>query len=434
MENYIQQILGGQTIGIQSRRQGMTPEQYWDSLHPQAQQSHISMFMNGQQGREQRQDLRNTFTPSDVAAAQITQADLDAKYAQEQREGVNGMGALGLPTQADLDAKYAQEQREGVNGMGALGLTIPDDADARNWQEADRAMGALSATEGDRPEFPNGPPPALQDPNAPSPSAPPILSSGGGGGGMGGGGGSSVSARRPTGNARGSSMPYAKIGMGESLLRMGLAGMAGADQGMGATMGAMGQVYGGIQDSNRATDIKAAEVAEARRIADARVAASRAGGSGGGSGGSGSELNLSSQMFSYQSALDAIRDSRASGGNLTGVGGIFKGWLDNFTGDADAARRLILNKVKVDDALLRVADTKGAISNAEMKLFLAPAPTNLMDEAIWEAWIIDRMTALDRVQARVDSGAQVPLSERPGRSGSDTGFNPSDYTVEEISQ
>ena len=251
---------------------------------------------------------------------------------------------------------------------------------------------------------------------------------------MGGGGGSSVSARRPTGNARGSSMPYAKIGMGESLLRMGLAGMAGADQGMGATMGAMGQVYGGIQDSNRATDIKAAEVAEARRIADARVAASRAGGSGGGSGGSGSELNLSSQMFSYQSALDAIRDSRASGGNLTGVGGIFKGWLDNFTGDADAARRLILNKVKVDDALLRVADTKGAISNAEMKLFLAPAPTNLMDEAIWEAWIIDRMTALDRVQARVDSGAQVPLSERPGRSGSDTGFNPSDYTVEEISQ
>lgn len=408
MENYIQQILGGQTIGIQSRRQGMTPEQYWDSLHPQAQQSHISMFMNGQQGREQRQDLRNTFTPSDVAAAQITQADLDAKYAQEQREG--------------------------VNGMGALGLTIPDDADARNWQEADRAMGALSATEGDRPEFPNGPPPALQDPNAPSPSAPPILSSGGGGGGMGGGGGSSVSARRPTGNARGSSMPYAKIGMGESLLRMGLAGMAGADQGMGATMGAMGQVYGGIQDSNRATDIKAAEVAEARRIADARVAASRAGGSGGGSGGSGSELNLSSQMFSYQSALDAIRDSRASGGNLTGVGGIFKGWLDNFTGDADAARRLILNKVKVDDALLRVADTKGAISNAEMKLFLAPAPTNLMDEAIWEAWIIDRMTALDRVQARVDSGAQVPLSERPGRSGSDTGFNPSDYTVEEISQ
>ena len=52
-------------------------------------------------------------------------------------------------------------------------------------------------------------------------------------------------------------------------------------------------------------------------------------------------------------------NSRAAGGNLTGVGGMFKSFLDNFTGDEDGARRLILQKVKVDDALLRVAHTKG---------------------------------------------------------------------------
>ena len=41
----------------------------------------------------------------------------------------------------------------------------------------------------------------------------------------------------------------------------------------------------------------------------------------------------------------------------------------------EAASRLLLEKLKVDDAMLRVAQTKGAISNKEMELFLAPAPT-----------------------------------------------------------
>jgi hypothetical protein len=91
-----------------------------------------------------------------------------------------------------------------------------------------------------------------------------------------------------------------------------------------------------------------------------------------------------------QRGLDAIAESRASGGNLTGIGGIFKGIFDNFTGDPDANRRMILSRLRVDDALLRVAETKGAISNAEMKLFLSPAPTNLQDEQVWEDWINER--------------------------------------------
>ena len=114
------------------------------------------------------------------------------------------------------------------------------------------------------------------------------------------------------------------------------------------------------------------------------------------------------QMDSYQRALQAIADSRAAGGNLTGVGGMFKSFLDNFTGDEDGARRLILKKVKVDDALLRVAHTKGAISNAEMKLFLSPAPKDWQDEKIWESWLLERVDALEKVQARLRTGQEVP--------------------------
>ena len=87
---------------------------------------------------------------------------------------------------------------------------------------------------------------------------------------------------------------------------------------------------------------------------------------------------------------------------------MFKSFLDNFTGDEDAARRLILSKVKVDDALLRVAHTKGAISNAEMKLFLSPAPKNWQDEKIWESWLLERVDALENIQARLTTGQQVP--------------------------
>ena len=44
---------------------------------------------------------------------------------------------------------------------------------------------------------------------------------------------------------------------------------------------------------------------------------------------------------------------------------------------------------------LRVAQTKGAISNKEMELFLAPAPSTLDDESVWIQWIGDRQRALN---------------------------------------
>ena len=84
-----------------------------------------------------------------------------------------------------------------------------------------------------------------------------------------------------TGNARGSSrMPNQKIGLGEAMMRMGGAGLsAGAvPGGASAGYGAMLDSYGQIQDYNRAREMEAFEIEEARRkaIADRQARAQAA--------------------------------------------------------------------------------------------------------------------------------------------------------------
>ena len=206
-----------------------------------------------------------------------------------------------------------------------------------------------------------------------------------------------------TSNRRGSDMPNMLIDRNEALIRIGGAMYSGGLQGDG--LGAATREYGAIQDANRKTALEKYKTDQATKLAMAKAASK---------GKKGDDDTIKAindtnmQMDSYQRALQAIADSRAAGGNLTGVGGMFKSFLDNFTGDEDGARRLILKKVKVDDALLRVAHTKGAISNAEMKLFLSPAPKDWQDEKIWESWLLERVDALEKVQARLRTGQEVP--------------------------
>jgi hypothetical protein len=241
----------------------------------------------------------------------------------------------------------------------------------------------------------------------------PVLKSGGQGRSTGAlSAGSITSSSGPkTSNARGSQMPQMLVDRNEALIRIGGAMYSGALKGDG--IGAATTEYGRIQDANREQARKMAEAEQKRQMEMAKLRAKGAGG-GKGSKKDGELLTATNAaMSNYQDALTAIRDSRAAGGNLTGIGGIAKSLVDNFTGDEDAARRLILKRVKVDDALLRVAETKGAISNAEMKLFLDPAPKDWQDEAIWEQWIIDRMEALQRVQQRLSQGGTVPVNQRP---------------------
>jgi hypothetical protein len=223
--------------------------------------------------------------------------------------------------------------------------------------------------------------------------------------------GSAVSA-----NARGSMMPYAKINKNEALMRIGGAIIGGSDQGFAGSARAATQEFGNIQDANRKAETDAFNKAEATRLAEERIAALKAKGSSKDKDKATQTLNdVSTQLNSFQSGLDAIAQSKAEGGNLTGVGGIFKSFIDNYTGSPDAARRLLLSRLKVDDALLRVAETKGAISNKEMDLFLQPAPKNFQDEQIWVDWINERMVALRNVQNRLNGNVVINESEQSYR-------------------
>jgi hypothetical protein len=254
------------------------------------------------------------------------------------------------------------------------------------------------------------------------------------------GGASTSSSRSPvlsrgagnmTANARGSALGM--IPRGESLIRIGGAMYSGALKGDG--LGAATREYGSIQDANRAAEVAAAKQAEATRLAELRARGTGSKAAGKEAAKNAKALSVvNDAMYSMQRGLDAIADSRAAGGNLTGIGGIFKGVFDNFTGDADANRRLILSRLKIDDTLLRTAETKGAISNIEMALFLEPAPKNFQDEQIWVDWLNERMRTLRGIQYRLQTGEELPLEERSQRFGPSTAAPSNDnLTDQELS-
>ena len=98
---------------------------------------------------------------------------------------------------------------------------------------------------------------------------------------------------------------------------------------------------------------------------------------------------------------------------ITGpIAGTIKATWDKLSNDpkrANAAiHRLLLEELKVDDTLLRVAQTKGAISNSEMKLFMKPAPdVMLSSEKEWIGWIEKRRAKLMEVQYRLRNSLQA---------------------------
>ena len=213
-----------------------------------------------------------------------------------------------------------------------------------------------------------------------------------------------------TGNARGSSrMPNQKIGLGEAMMRIGGAGLsAGAvPGGASAGYGAMLDSYGQIQDYNRAREMEAFEIEEARRkaIADrqarAQAAAAKA------NKGDPSE-NLIRMQASYDQMSEALTALKKD--NLTGpFAGRLGAWLDAsgfrdyYSGNEEGAKRAymrsILANIQVDDTLLKTANTKGAISDQEMDLFKSPLPKITQDEGLWRLYITERMDVLSKVIA-----------------------------------
>ena len=222
-------------------------------------------------------------------------------------------------------------------------------------------------------QYPQGQP-ALVDPAQPNPK-PPALS----------------------GNARGSSkIPSGQIDMrSEGLMRIGAAGLQSASDPSGSGgnwMAAMGQEYGNIQDYNRQSEKEAFALEESRRVegqrrADAQAAAKAKANKPK----SGSDLILAQEGVNELGTLIAALEQ----GGLTGpIDGTVQAWLDRsglrdyFAGNDEGAKRAYyrqrLENYRVNEALAVTANTKGAISDKEMALFLAPIPATAdTTEATW---------------------------------------------------
>lgn len=208
--------------------------------------------------------------------------------------------------------------------------------------------------------------------------------------------------------------PDLGIGTNEMLMRVGGAGLANAGQGGLAAYGAMFDQYGNIQDKRRANALAEynadyrAEQDELARQDALKLAEAKAKGKA-------PDADTQAQIGQMDQALMDMQRAKAylAEGNLTGfIDNNVVGLFDKFTGNKRAVGRKLLEKLRVDDTLLRIAQTKGAISNKEMDLFLAPSPDLNDQETVWSQWIDDRMQAIQAVRQRLSTGQTVDQSQQ----------------------
>jgi hypothetical protein len=193
------------------------------------------------------------------------------------------------------------------------------------------------------------------------------------------------------------------IDLNEMLIRRGGAGLANSQLGGNRQIADATAMYGNIMDYNRGQALAKYKVdmANAKKTAkQARADQDYLG-------------NIEQSLGDMDKALMGIKD-----GGVTGLfDGTVKAWWDSLRGNPEAKTRLLLQKLKVDDTLLRIAQTKGAISNKEMDLFMSPAPSVGLDqENIWAEWINERKVALQRIKARLTGNMQVVNNQQASQS------------------
>ena len=70
----------------------------------------------------------------------------------------------------------------------------------------------------------------------------------------------------------------------------------------------------------------------------------------------------------------------------------------------NASIRSALQSLKISETLINTAKTKGAISNAEMRIFMSDQPLYSFDSSQWLAWIKRRSDALRNIERRIRTG------------------------------
>ena len=235
-----------------------------------------------------------------------------------------------------------------------------------------------------------------RSPNIPAPSQPALANAG------------------ATGNRRMSTrVPNQQIDMGtEGLTRIGGAMMGAASQGGLPALSAGVQQYGNIMDYNRAGRLaeyeqqmlRANEEAERQRLAlkmqqDAAKKSDVE---------QADVINAQNQIENMETMLEELEK-----GGITGLmDGTATRWMDRlgisdwWTGSDEGSKREYIRKLlqefKVDQTLTKTANTKGAISNQEMNLFMSPFPSISLDnEEVWIATIQQRLNIARKILASV---------------------------------
>lgn len=220
-----------------------------------------------------------------------------------------------------------------------------------------------------------------------------------------------------TGNRRMSSrIPNQQIDMAsEGNILMGGAVLGAASQGALPALAAGAQAYGNIMDYNRQGKmaeyeqqmLRANEEAERRRLAlkmkqDAAKAAQK-------------DAPDPADVVAAKNQIENMETMLAelAKGGLTGLfDGTGQRWLDRlgltdwWTGTDEGSKREYIRKMlqefKVDQTLTKTANTKGAISNQEMNLFMSPFPSISLDnEKVWIAAINERLEIARKILASV---------------------------------
>ena len=193
------------------------------------------------------------------------------------------------------------------------------------------------------------------------------------------------------------------VDFNDMLIRMGGRGVEASQRGGLAAFGAVTDEYGKIQDANSAASLKAYQAAlkaDQKNAKQLRADQEQIG-------------QIDQTMSDMTRAKAALRN-----GGVTGLwdATVGAGWDKLVGNDREQNARMLLQKLRVDDTLLRIAQTKGAISNKEMDLFLSPSPELTDQEGVWVRWIEDREQALMRVRSRLSGGQTVDPSEQASSS------------------
>lgn len=222
-----------------------------------------------------------------------------------------------------------------------------------------------------------------------------------------------------TGNRRMSSrIPNQQIDMGsEGNIRMGGAILGAASEGALPALAAGAQMYGNIMDYNRQGKmaeyeqqmLRANEEAERQRLAlkmQQDAAKDK------------EDPEARGQVRTGIAKLQQAKSMLTGKDNLTGMNWstLVSMTLGRAKGDKEAADRLFLKELRLDSIMQRVSQTKGAISNAEMKLFGSQAPSLFFDqESVWIDWIDRQIKMSEILLNRLSTGERVdenaPLSE-----------------------